>query len=166
MAWQKGSGLRRKFLATHSCGVRPAAIGYIADVDRFLSTHSCGVRLLKKMQFTGHTKFLSTHSCGVRPAKQAVKLLRHAISIHALLWSATPFAAMLMVAIFISIHALLWSATTTRIFAFNTCAISIHALLWSATFPVCLLSSAIRYFYPRTPVECDEISVERHFDHS
>ena len=111
MAWQKGSGLRRKFLSTHSCGVRPAAIGYIADVDRFLSTHSCGVRLLKKMQFTGHTKFLSTHSCGVRPAKQAVKLLRHAISI----------------------HALLWSATTTRIFAFNTCAISIHALLWSAT---------------------------------
>ena len=55
----------------------------------------------------------------------------------------------------ISIHALLWSATVIRRHTNFNALISIHALLWSATVMLLFLATVLLYFYPRTPVECD-----------
>ena len=79
------------------------------------------------------TQFLSTHSCGVRLTE--------------IIASSVEFI--------ISIHALLWSATHERHAHKGVEPISIHALLWSATFKSVLLTYPSQYFYPRTPVECD-----------
>ena len=59
----------------------------------------------------------------------------------------------------ISIHALLWSATMKKYELTAEFIISIHALLWSATNIRPRYSIHQKYFYPRTPVECDTTSV-------
>ena len=82
--------------------------------------------------------------------------LKLRISIHALLWSATDSVIKAYQQVRISIHALLWSATLKRMHRYedeiflstHSCGVRREQLLFClCPFP---------YFYPRTPVECDD----------